>query len=357
MAALLALAVDGCGRCSAPTPAAAPTPPRATTVRDAARADALPADANGLASRLDHLAPPYPPPPAVIRKHAHGDCRTSYAPRPDRDPNPMCKIKGGTFMMGGGPYAPDPKPHPVTVGDFYIDQFEVTIQQAVLFLNAHGNKCPGLDKKPTSGNYDIGRFCIADVGDEHGVGYVGFVEHDGHFEVKPGWGLTAETLFSFEGAMDYCAWVGKQVPTSAQWEYAARHDPRTGKDLIYPWGDTWLRNHAACWECIDRATPDEMPQVGMYDGTRGRSDGSSPWGVHDMAGGADELVFACADPMRTCRPGEPCPCRTLISPGDAETTAKLVTSSRAVLDRVGSQGVRCVVVPGGPLNGPSQPAR
>jgi formylglycine-generating enzyme required for sulfatase activity len=33
--------------------------------------------------------------------------------------------------------------------------------------------------------------------------------------------------FSWQDAMEYCAWVGKHVPSSAQWEYAARHDPRT----------------------------------------------------------------------------------------------------------------------------------
>lgn len=117
--------------------------------------------------------------------------------------------------------------------------------------------------------------------------------------------------------MRYCAWVGKQVPTSAQWEYAAGHDPETGRDLAYPWGDQWLPRRAACQ--ADGCTPKQprldgdLP-VGSFDGTRGNGDASSPWGVHDMAGGASELVFDCDDPNTTCMPGgRSCPCRKLLT--------------------------------------------
>lgn len=334
---LVAMAI-GCGR------KPSPGPPPTSGKRDAAVLDAIGVDASDLKERLSELPAPYPPPPPVKRNHAHGDCRTEYAPRPDRDPVPMCRVQGGSFMMGGGKYAPAPAQQ-TTVQDFYIDQFEVTIQQAVLFLNAHGNQCPGLDKSDQDPRSPYAYECV-----HHGVNadiegsapfLDGILERGGRFVVRPGYALKPEIDFSFEGAMRYCEWVGKTVPSSAHWEYAARHDPVSNKDLTYPWGDTWLSNHAACRACAGEHQPELQLTVGMFDGTGGRADGSSPWGVHDMTGGGPELVFACAAPDETCRPGSACSCDTLEAISDREDVAALATSARFQLRIMGNQGVRC----------------
>jgi sulfatase modifying factor 1 len=166
--------------------------------------------------------------------------------------NGMVRIPGGTFVMGSDKHYPEEAPpHDVTVGACWIDIFVVTNAQFAEFVRETGYVT--LAEKPANPDLYPGAkpelLAASSVVFRRPGGPVDMRDQYSWWTYVQGadWrhprgphttidGLEEHPVVhvAFEDAAAYAGWAGKELPTEAEWEFAARG----GLDgAEYTWGN------------------------------------------------------------------------------------------------------------------------
>ncbi len=186
----------------------------------------------------------------------------------------MIFVEGGSFMMGDPGeelaaaydekieyfYIPSPESRPVhkvTLNSYYLSKYEITFEEHDIFTAATG-------REPTASSFM------------------------GESMMEEPWRAPGHPAgVSWQGAHDYCQWLGEQtglpfaLPTEAQWEYAAR-----SRGKVVPFAtDTGYIEHGVNY--TDESNKWPLPP-GQFP--------PNSLGFHDMSGNAYEWVFDWYDP-------------------------------------------------------------
>jgi len=185
---------------------------------------------------------------------------------PDPSDIPMVFIPAGEFTMGSDNideplaecqsyytgcdeswFIEEQPAHTVYLDDYYIDVYEVTNTLYADCVNA------GVCEPPT------------DAGSATRDDYYGNAEFEHYPVIFVDWNM----------AKTYCEWREARLPTEAEWEKAARG----ADERIYPWGDE-----------LDPAALNYNQEFGDTVEAGNYDDGTSPYGLYDMAGNVWEWV-------------------------------------------------------------------
>jgi formylglycine-generating enzyme required for sulfatase activity len=158
----------------------------------------------------------------------------------------MVVIPGGTFYRGSTDGNRDEMPkHCVTLDSFAIDIHPVTNEQFVRFLELMGGE-------KDSNHQDIIRMRDSRI-----------KRSGGKLSIESGYSKHPVVGVTWYGAIAYAKWIGKRLPTEAEWEVAARGG---FENLLYPTGDDIEKNQANFFSSETTAVMSYAPNgYALYD--------------------------------------------------------------------------------------------
>jgi len=212
----------------------------------------------------------------------------------------MVWIPGGAFLMGSDKHYPEEAPaHEATVDGFWMDQHTVTNEEFRKFVEATKH-VTSAERAPKAEDYPGAKpeMLVAasvvfnkprqqvDLRDCHNwwtyVPGANWRHPEGPASALKGRAKHPVVHIAYEDAEAYARWIGKELPTEAEWEFAARGGLEAAE---FVWGNEFVpggKHLANTWQ-------GEFPWQNLQeDGFEGTAPvGSFPpngYGLYDMAG-------------------------------------------------------------------------
>jgi len=231
----------------------------------------------------------------------------------------MVWVPGGTFLMGSDKHYPEEGPaHSATVEGFWIDKYEVTNDQFARFVEAT-DYVTLAERPPNPADYPGAKpemLHPASVVFRKPAHRVDLRNHYNWWTYVPGadwWHPEGPQSsireradhpvvhIAYEDAQAYAEWDGKELPTEAEWEFAARGGLQ---GATYAWGEDFApdgQQMANTWQ-------GEFPwQNLLTDGYEGTAPiGQFPhngYGLFDMIGNVWEWTtdwYSARHPVKAC---------------------------------------------------------
>ena len=168
----------------------------------------------------------------------------------------MVRLAGGSFTMGSDRGEPDERPpHPVTLKPFWLDRTEVSVAQFTRCVDA--------------GACDPAHFKTA-----RDMRYCNFGD--------PTRNDHPMNCVDFRAASAFCGWVGRRLPTEAEWELAARGT--AGR--TFPWGE----ERPTCARAVMKNSANDGCGQDHTFVVGSKPAGATPEGVLDLSGNVWEWV-------------------------------------------------------------------
>ncbi len=158
----------------------------------------------------------------------------------------MVEIQKGDYFRGTPTGCRDEMPrHSVSIDSFAIDVHPVTNEQFMRFLEYIGGE-------KDAQNHDIIRLRESRI-----------KKSAGRISIEPGYNKHPVVGVTWYGAVAYAQWIGKRLPTEAEWEVACSGD---FENPLYPTGDTIEKTQANFFSSDTTAVMSYPPNsYGLYD--------------------------------------------------------------------------------------------
>jgi sulfatase modifying factor 1 len=256
---------------------------------------------------------------SAVRTGAAADPPSAPGPAPLKN---LTWVPGGTFLMGDERFYPEERPvHRVAVDGFWMDEHPVTNAEFRRFVKATAyvtvaerpldpGDYPDADPAllvpgslvfhPTRGPVDLRDY-------RNWWAYVPgacWLHPEGPGSNLAGRDRHPVVHIAYEDAEAYAAWAGKQLPTEAEWELAARGGL---EGAVFAWGDELAPNGRMMANTWQGEFPWQNLGLDGYAGTSPiASFRANGYGLFDMAGNVWEWTCDFFTPRHPGEVDKPC---------------------------------------------------